>query len=186
MWADSCLKTIAHDVFSAQGQPCCLAIRWRSYRNLRCIGYSAIAICTQVPMTVAPQLAMRWRPCACKVRASCDDGHTAPCDALVILRLQCAPKLRWRSHSNLRSCARNVCASCDDGRTATCDVLAILRVYWVVVRAPLHTVHTLHTLHTLHILHTLHTWHTFTHITYITYIMYNICTIYIIYITYLT
>jgi len=67
--------------------------RW-SHRNLRCLGYSAVAMCIQVAMTVAPQLAMWWRFCASKVRTSCDDSRITTCDALATLRLQGARKLR--------------------------------------------------------------------------------------------
>ena len=69
-------------------------------RNLRCVGESALALCAPFAMAVAPQLATQRRPCACNVRACCEDGRTTTCDALAILRLQCARMLRCRPRRN--------------------------------------------------------------------------------------
>ena len=100
-------------------------------------------MCTLLAMTVAPQLAMCWRLCACRVRTSCDGCVTAACDVSVSLRLQCAqcvgdpalarcPQVAMAVSPQLAMhrlfCDCNVHPTCDDGRTATCNGLAILRL----------------------------------------------------------
>ena len=67
-------------------------------------------MCVYVAMTVAPQLAMHQHFCAYNVRASCDDGRIAACDALTRLRLQYACMLRSRrSLRCINGCALALC-----------------------------------------------------------------------------
>ena len=69
-------------------------LQLQSHRGLQRIQDFALTMRAHIAMTAVPQLAIYERVCACNVRAYCDGGHTAACDA-----------------SAVRPC-------CDDGRTA--------------------------------------------------------------------